>query len=97
MVSSNLALAEVTTCSMALSGVTAGRAMARRGGWAAAGSLLVVGLVVVVVVGGGGVGVSSGSSVVLSEGVIISVEDSVVNGMREGNAVVQRCRARNWG
>mgnify|MGYP006177837095 CR=1 FL=1 len=96
MVSSNLALAEVTTCSMALSGVTAGRAMARRGGWAAAGSLLVVGLVVVVV-GGGGVGVSSGSSVVLSEGVIISVEDSVVNGMREGNAVVQRCRARKWG
>ena len=96
MVSSNLALAEVTTCSMALSGVTAGRAMARRGGWAAAGSLLVVGLVVVVVVGGG-VGVSSGSSVVLSEGVIISVEDSVVNGMREGNAVVHRCRARKWG
>ena len=96
MVSSNLALAEVTTCSMALSGVTAGRAMARRGGWAAAGSLLVVGLVVVVV-GGGGVGVSSGSSVVLSEGVIISVEDSVVNGMREGNAVVHRCRARKWG
>ena len=93
MVSSNLALAEVTTCSMALSGVTAGRAMARRGGWAAAGSLLVVGLVVVVV----GVGVSSGSSVVLSEGVIISVEDSVVNGMREGNAVVHRCRARKWG
>ena len=96
MVSSNLALAEVTTCSMALSGVTAGRAMARRGGWAAAGSLLVVGLVVVVV-GGGGVGVSSGSSVVLSEGVIISVVDSVVNGMREGNAVVHRCRARKWG